>query len=227
MNCFQQIRDNVEGLIELLHGIPARKDLHQYYKLEYMPTNDLERAFRWYYLNRTSYSGIMRPENCYWGYGPKYSMRPENWPPHLRTVSDRLQGVELRQEDFEGLIDELPDGFFLFVDPPYFRADQKKFYNCNFDDSDHVRLSRCLRRNSARLQFLITYDDHPEIRMMYDWAKTIDAHTWNYTVNRTDDQRNGRQLKDGYRNTRYKGSEIFIRNYILDRTQGMFGAAVL
>ncbi len=213
MNCYVQIRDNVEELIGLLEGIPAQKELHHHYKNNFNPGNDLERAFRWYYLNRTSYSGIMKDENCYWGYGSKYSMRPENWPPHLRTVSDRLQGVELLQVDFENLIDELSDGFFLFIDPPYFGADQKKFYKCNFDYEDHVRLSNCLRRNSDRLKFLITYDNHPDIRNLYDWACSIDGQEWNYTINRTDDQRNGLKLEDGYRNKRYKGREIFIRNY--------------
>ena len=213
MNCYIQIRDNVEGLIELLNGIPAIKELHHFYKNDFCPSNDLERAFRWYYLNRTSYSGIMKDENCYWGYGPKYSMQPENWPPHLRTVSDRLQGVDLLYQDFENLIDNLVDGFFLFIDPPYYGADQKKFYRCNFDYEDHLRLSDCLRRHSDRLRFLITYDNHPDIWNLYDWTSSIDTQEWNYTINRTDDQRNGLKLEDGYKNKRYKGKEVFIRNY--------------
>lgn len=213
MNCYRQIRDDVEGLIGLLDGIPADKSLHRYYKDQFQPRNDLERAFRFYYLNRTSYSGIMRAENCYWGYGPQYSMRPENWPPHLRTVSDRLQGAALYEKDFEQLIDGLPNGYFLFVDPPYFGADQKKFYNFTFDDSDHIRLRDCLYRNSKRLRFLITYDDHPEIKILYRWAEQIDTHKWNYTINRTDNQRNGAQKKDGYKSNRYKGTELFIMNY--------------
>ncbi len=66
---------------------------------------------------------------------------------------------------------------------------------------------------SHRLKFLITYDNHPELRELYDWARSIDAQEWNYTINRTDDQRNGLKLEDGYKNKRYKGKEIFIRNY--------------
>ena len=213
INTLIQIRDNVEDLIALLHGKPASKDLHSYFKNQYKPDTDLERAFRWYYLNRTSYSGIMRRENCYWGYGPKYSMRPENWPPHLRTVSDKLQGVELTSLDFEEVIDGLPDGFFMFVDPPYFDADQRKFYTCVFDLHDHLRLAECLKRNSARLKFLLTYDDHEDVRRMYDWALDISSQEWNYTINRTDDQRNGRKLEDGFKSSRYTGKEIFIRNY--------------
>ena len=212
MNTLTQIRDDVEGLINLLDGVKATKDNHHYYKNEYQPSDDLERAFRWYFLNRTSYSGIMRPENCYWGYDRRYSMKAENWPPHLRTVSAKLQETVLISEDFETVIDSLHDDYLLFVDPPYFNADQQKFYNCTFREEDHYRLAECLKSNTGRLRFLLTYDDNPTIRAMYDWA-TISAHQWNYTVNRTDDQKNGLKKANGYRNGRRKGNEIFIRNY--------------
>ena len=213
INTLIHIRDNVEDLIYLLDGIPATKELHSFYKNEYKPNTDLERAFRWYYLNRISYSGIMRPENCYWGFGEKYSMRPENWPPHLRTVSDKLQDVSLLALDFEQVFNRLPSGCFVFVDPPYFNADQQKFYNCTFGFGDHERLSACLRRHSDRLPFLLTYDDHPEVRRLYRWATDIRGQQWNYTINRTDDQRNGVTKKDGFKRARYQGREVFIRNY--------------
>ena len=213
INTFIQIRDNVDGLIELLDGIPATKELHGYYKNEYLPSNDLERAFRWFYLNRTSYSGIMKKENCYFGYNDKYSMRPENWPRHLRTVSDRLQGVELVSKDFAEVIDELPDGSFLFVDPPYYNADQKKFYSCNFELKDHIRLKECLERNKDRVRFLITYDNSSEVRELYEWCDVLEDHEWQYTISRTDDQKNGKKLEQGHTGSRNKGKEVFIKNY--------------
>ncbi len=213
INTLRQIRDRVEDLIAMLEGIPATKQNHAFYKNHYQPKCGLGRALRWFYLNRTSYSGIMRPQNCYWGYGHKYSMRPENWPPHLRTVSDRLQGVELTALDFEDIIDALPDGCFAFVDPPYYDADQQKFYNVTFAEKDHDRLAACLQRNAHRILFLLTYDDHAAIREKYRWVSEIHNRTWNYTINRTDDQRNGLQLKDGFTRGRHKGREVFIRNY--------------
>ena len=213
VNTLRHIRDRVEDLISLLDGISATKENHEFYKNEFQPTDTLTSALRWFFLNRTSYSGIMRPENCYWGYGEKYSMRPENWPPHLRTVSDKLQGVELVSMDFEYVIDSAPSGSFLFIDPPYYDADQQKFYNCPFGEQDHARLANCLHRNADRLLFLLTYDDHHAVRSLYDWALSVSNQRWNYTINRTDDQRNGVKLNDGFRGTRNKGQELFIRNY--------------
>jgi DNA adenine methylase len=216
INCYVQIRDHVEPLINLLDGIPASKALHGYYKNEFRPTNDLERAMRWYYLNRTSYSGIMKVQNCYWGYGDKYSMRPENWAPHLRTVSDRLQRVLFKCQDFEEVIESLDEEFFVFIDPPYFNADQDKFYTCMFSKQDHYRLEKILRKHQKRIRFLITYDNSPEIQEMYAWCVTMIEREWNYTINRTDDQRNGKKLEDGYKSERYKGKEVFITNYDIE-----------
>ncbi len=221
MNCYLHIRDQVEQLITLLDGIPATKELHGYYKNEFSPTNDLERAMRWYYLNRTSYSGIMKLENCYWGYGEKYSMRPENWPNHLRTTSQKLQGVELTCLDFEVILNQLSSNFFLFIDPPYFSADQDKFYTCSFTKEDHLRLCELLKRNKDNFQFLITYDNTPEIREMYNWCTSMQDNEWNYTISRTDDQRNKKKLKDGYKSQRYKGKEVFIANYDFESVAGV------
>ena len=213
INTFTQIRDRVEELICLLAGIPATREMHNFYKNIFAPSNDLERALRWFYLNRTSYSGIMRSDNCYWGFGAKYSMKPENWPPHLRTVSDKLQNVDLTSCDFEGIVDSSPAGSFVFVDPPYCNADHHKFYNCVFEKADHERLAACLERNTGRINFLLTYDDCPYIRNLYGWAQSIEAKQWNYAIQRTDDQKSKARKNHGTKGSRYKGQEIFVRNY--------------
>jgi DNA adenine methylase len=212
INTFRQIRDRTEDLIARLDGLPASRALHHHFKNEFQPADDLERALCWFYLNRTSYSGIMKPENCYWGYGEKYSMRPENWPGLLRSVAKKLTGVDLISEDFEPVIDRLPDRAFLFVDPPYYKADQKNFYPCHFDLGDHQRLSACLKRHQDRLRFLITYDDSAEVRELYQWAERLEEQQWHYTIARTDDQKAGRKLADGHRSSRKNGRELFISN---------------
>ncbi len=209
INCYQVIRDNVEDLLALLHGIPASKENHYYYKHEYTPTNNIERALRWYYLNRISYSGIMNMQNCYWGYGDKYSMQPKNWPAHLRRCSEKLQGVEITCVDFEQVIRQVPDNAFLFIDPPYFNADQDKFYTHSFDRESHLRLANLLCEHRHRLRFLITYDNSPEVRDIYQWSTRILDKEWNYTINRTDDQ----TKKTADKGKRYLGKEIFILNY--------------
>ncbi|KZX37250.1 DNA adenine methylase [Wohlfahrtiimonas chitiniclastica] len=212
INTYLIIRDRVEELVSALDGEKALKERHHWYKNEFQPQNNLEQAVRWYYLNRTSYSGIMNPKNCYWGYGDKYSMRPENWGRSLLKTSNKLQNVQFTNLDFEEVINNAPDNAFLFVDPPYFNADQDKFYTFSFKKEDHIRLAKCLEKNKDRLFFLITYDNSPEIRNLYNWAHDILNKEWNYTISRTDDQtKNKSQAAE--KSTRSKGKEIFITNY--------------
>lgn len=212
INCLKYIKDNVEDLIS---GLPheASKDLHNHYKNHFKPKDDLERAIRWFYLNRISYSGIMKMQNCYWGYGEKYSMPPKRWPIALRNASNKLQDVELSNLDFSDVFLELSNDYFLFVDPPYFNADQDKFYSQCFQKEDHYRLRDELKKLSDKgFSFLITYDNTIEVREMYEWCDIV-GKEWTYTINRTDDQKNKKALIDGHKGSRKAGREIFITNY--------------
>jgi len=230
INLFKIIRDCPQELIEFLtfscqnskiippsfigkikfgEPLPATKELHHFFKNVYRPSNELEKAGRWFYLNRTSYSGIMNIKNMYWGYGDKFSMQPKNWARNIIRSSEKLQNVILSNLDFENVIDNAPDGALLFVDPPYFNADQDKFYSCSFTKEDHYRLNECLYRNSDRLFIFLTYDNSEEVRDLYSWMNEIHDKEWNYCIQRTDDQKNGSNKKG----TRYKGKEIFILNY--------------
>ena len=233
MNVYEVIRDYPEDLIDFLkkktygesripefmtqnaklgESLPATKELHTFFKNEYVSTNRVERAGRWYYLNRTSYSGIMNVKNMYWGYGDKYSMQPKNWAANIKRTSEKLQNVVLTSADFEEIIDNAPDESLLFVDPPYFNADQDKFYTYSFKRTDHYRLAKCLKRNAKRVHIFLTYENSAKIRDLYSWMTEIYDKEWNYCIQRTDDQR-FRTRKKG---ERYKGKELFILNYNSD-----------
>jgi DNA adenine methylase len=189
--------------------LPASKELHRFFKNEYKPTNDIERAGRWFYLNRTSYSGIMNFQNMYWGYGDKFSMQPKNWARNIERTHKKLKDVFLTAHDFETIIENAPDRALLFIDPPYYNADQDKFYNHFFAKEDHQRLANCLREHSERLHLFITYDNTDIVRELYYWMTEMHDQEWNYCIQRTDDQKNKTEKKG----ERYKGKELFILNY--------------
>ena len=214
INCLIHIRDEPLELINFLAGKEPSKTAHYHYKSVFKPKNELERAGRWYFLNRISYSGIMKKRNCFWGYGEKYSMQPKNWARHIDRCSRKLQDVKITCLDFEKVINDVSDGTFLFVDPPYFGRDQDKFYNHTFALEDHTRLSQVLKRNSDRIKFLLTYDENDEIRKMYSWVEDIQNRQWYYTINRTDDQTKfARANGINNKGKRWKGRELFVMNY--------------
>jgi DNA adenine methylase len=213
INTYVHIRDFPEALSKLVSKEEPTKERHYYYKNEYQPKDDLQRAVRWYYLNRTSYSGIMNMQNCYFGYGDKFSMRPENWTRNIMRTSEKLQNVKLTNLDFVEVIENTPDGGFLFIDPPYYNADQDKFYTHAFNHDDHDRLAEVLEENANRIKFFITYDNCDEVVDLYEWAKYLEPAEWNYTIARTDDQKKASKVKKPSKGSRSKGKEIFIMNY--------------
>lgn len=230
INVYITIRDNPDDLINFLkigylkRGIipshliknipiddllPATKELHSFFKNDFIPKNKLEQAGRWFYLNRTSYSGIMNIKNMYWGYGDKFSMQPKNWARNIYRTSQKLKDVKITCLDFELVIDNAPDNAFLFIDPPYFNADQDKFYQCFFSKFDHLRLEKCLKRNNHRLKYFVTYDNTTKIKEMYNWMSEMHDKEWNYCIQRTDDQK----YRTNVKGERYKGKELFLLNY--------------
>jgi len=204
-----RIPDDLTKDIQEGNPLPATKELHSFFKNGFQVKNEIEKAGRWFYLNRTSYSGIMNSQNMYWGYGDKFSMQPKNWAQNILRTNNKLQGVQITNFDFEKVIDNAPDGALLFLDPPYFNANQDKFYQYCFSKQDHYRLAECLLRNNNRLKLFITYDNTPEIRDIYSWMPEMYDKEWNYCIQRTDDQKNGTNKKG----ERYKGKELFILNY--------------
>jgi len=79
-------------------------------------------------------------------------------------LSKRLENAVIENQDFEVLIKhyDRTDSFF-YCDPPYFTSEY--VYDCGFAWDDHLRLFNALSK--AKGQWLISYNDCPEIRELY------------------------------------------------------------
>lgn len=164
------------------------------------PVNELERVYKYYYLNRTSFSGKMT--NPSWGYKPKRSLPPHRWKERIIPCSEKLQGVKITNSDFEVVINSSPLGsrVLIFLDPPYFIPDKHTHYVKSFDKIDHFRLAESLK--STKFNFFLTYDDCPEIRELYKWAN-INEVSFVYRLDNSKDNGNRRKF----------GNELIITNY--------------
>ncbi len=187
-------------LIERVSQEEATKERHTEMK-HWKPKTALDIAHRYFYLNRTSYSGIMKKPA--WGYHPKKSVPPERWEPRILQAHEKLQGVKITSQDFKSVI-EAPtrnDSVFMFIDPPYYEADQKRAYEHSFTQTDHARLAAILKETD--LPFCLTYDNCEPVRDLYDWA-TITSVSWRYHT------ANSRKA------SRKMGQELIISNYKLE-----------
>ena len=193
-------------IIEKLKNEVATKLRHSEIK-EWEPEDFIDRVYRTFYLNRTSYCGIINSPA--WGYKDGKSSPPQNWGNFITNVQPKLADVNITSLDFSEVITAPPKGksVLLYLDPPYYKADQKRAYTKSFETSDHVRLSELLKETPYH--FCLSYDNVDEVKELYSWAN-IYERSWLYnTANISGMSRN-------------LGSELIITNYKVENPPQLF-----
>ncbi len=89
----------------------------------------------------------------------------------ITELKNRMANVVVENQDFETLINhyDRPDAFF-YADPPYFSTED--MYAVGFNLDDHVRLKNTLKNIKGK--FLLSYNDCPEIRELYNGFSLFD-----------------------------------------------------
>ena len=193
---FYQVIQNKENrlkLFSLLENEVATKERHKQVKSMIIDDN-IKAAFRFFYLNRTSFSGIMvKPR---WGYAIGSSVPPEKWTKIIKPVAEKLQGVKITNLDFREVIqlESKHKNVLLYLDPPYFKA-SKSIYNHEFSLDDHLDL--CDQLKATKFKFVLSYKNCEEIKKLYNWAY-INELDWTYFMSEA---------------RRQEGKELLISNF--------------
>jgi DNA adenine methylase len=179
--CVKRFPDQLKALVREFQ--PSRDN---FYKLKAfllsnpVPVGDddiIRVGFAKLACHRTSYSGLgvmsRGPR------GPDETLVRKWSPDYVCEQTDKLhphfQRVRLTQGDYSDLILDESEKSLLYLDPPYYKAGPV-CYQHSFRHPDHVRLSGLLRATTH--DWLLSYDDHPAIRNLYqDWSDiaTIEA----------------------------------------------------
>jgi len=147
-------------------------------------TNALERAVKYFVINRCSFSGATLSG----GFSEESSKKRFTKSSIDRVRQVDLSDVDVHDEDFTTFLATHGKGRkgFVFVDPPYY-LDQKKsrLYGNNGDlheNFDHEGLRRALGR--VERDWVLTYNDAPYIRELYKDYVIVDV-AWSYGMNST------------------------------------------
>lgn len=120
INSYVQVKENLEMLKEILINYPNNKEF--YYEIRDMnPTNDIERAARFIYLNNTSYNGLYRV-NRIGRYNVPYGRNKKSIDivfQKLNGSSVLLRKAKFRVCDFEHYKYRIKENDLVFLDPPY------------------------------------------------------------------------------------------------------------
>lgn len=184
-------------LLEMVYGINPTKELFEKLKT-WKPQGIIERAYRYFFINRTSYSGIMNMPN--WGFHPIKSVQADKWVDRIIEAGLKLESkVKITNLSYSEVITkESNERVWLFLDPPYFKADQKRAYSNSFTYSDHLQLEKLLRKTNHL--FCLTYDNCDEIKELYSWAYIHEVE-WRY------------HTANSNVTSRKMGRELIIANY--------------
>ncbi len=209
--CFwQQVRDNAPDLVKALIEIhttttdgrvlfeeltQAKDKLNQNREM----LSGFERAVRFFLLNRITFSGAVDSG------GYSQSAYEKRFTPssieRVKHIYPYLSGVKITNCDYTDALFHDGEGVFIFLDPPYWKATDSKLYGVRGElhtAFDHARFAQDVR--GCPHKWLITYDDSPLIRALFDFAE-IQEWTLQYGMN------NYRQRSAA------KGRELFIKNY--------------
>ena len=162
VNLYRCVREHKEDLIgELEFMLNSRLDFeYMKYALHSQAVlPDIRRAAYYYALIRYSYaSGVD-------SFGSQPHSMWRNFP-LIRAASRRLQNVVIENKDCVKLINQYdrPESFF-YCDPPYYET-EAYYEGGGFGRDDHARLAD--RLCSINGKFLLSYNDCPEIRTIYD-----------------------------------------------------------
>lgn len=172
-------------------------------KVDVNSLTDFERAVRFFVLNRITFSGVVESG----GYSQlAFEGRfTESSIERVAKLGQLLEGIKITHLDYRELLAKGGKEVFTFLDPPYFKATKSKLYGKNgilHTGFNHDEFAKAMKK--CKHSWLITYDDSPEIRENFSFAK---IYEW--------------ELQYGMNNYKKdkaeKGNELFISNYDLPK----------
>lgn len=145
-------------------------------------------AFAFLFLNRTNRSGIVRGgpigginQNGNWKIDARYNV--DGLIARIEKIARYRSRIQLSNKDaLEFLTDittALQGDTLIYLDPPYYAKGQRLYRN-TYEHSDHAALADFVT-SSLGHQWVVSYDDLPEIRKLYRGQKRT-RYTLSYSA---------------------------------------------
>lgn len=181
INVWTLVRDRPAEFLLALEVYDSKQTEVAYYEVRdsTAPTNPLERAARFLYLNQTAWNGLWRVNR--WGrFNVPWGARPFRGivEAQLFAVSELLADVDIRLADFRDVMTEPGDGDFVYLDPPYLPvSDTSKFHGYTekrFRRPDLAELADLCRQLTQRgASWVLSNRDTPLVRDLFHDAEIV------------------------------------------------------
>ncbi|MBI2355742.1 MAG: DNA adenine methylase [Candidatus Doudnabacteria bacterium] len=195
MNVYQIIKDQVDDLIIELKKLKNTEQ--DFYKirnadrnLDYNKWNNVQKAARFIYLNKTCYNGLYRVNSKgYFNVPYGNYQNPNIIDEHnLRASNEALRNIVIKCQSFLDVEKDARKGDFIYFDPPYIplnRTSFTKYFKDDFDLKMQVDLrDLCDRLSEKGVYFMVSNSHTPLIFRLYaKYAKLIKEVDANRAIN--------------------------------------------
>jgi DNA adenine methylase len=177
--------DDTEKLDQLLELVDVRPTIEQFYRLRETPPNgEIEEAHYGLFFNRTTFSGILssgpiggKEQKSKWAVDCRYNAT--KLKEKIKTCHQLLVGrTTVECKDFSEYEVLTKSDYPIYCDPPYHEKGAM-LYSENMIPNEHIALAGILTK---RNNWLLSYDDCPEIRQLYGKHQIIDLAA-RYSIN--------------------------------------------
>ncbi|WP_313165049.1 DNA adenine methylase [Sedimentibacter sp.] len=193
INVYLTVRDSVDELITELEEHNKNNSEEYFYELraldrssEYKEMNNVQKAARIIYLNKTCYNGLYRVNAAGQFNSPYGKYKNPNIvnATTIRAMSNYLKKtqIDIRSGDYRKVLKGLRKGTFVYLDPPYMPISSSSSFtgytDNGFSYEQQVELKKeCDKLKAKGILFLQSNSDCPEIRELYkDYEiKTVQA----------------------------------------------------
>lgn len=197
INLHRVIRNNPETLSLFLNKMLISRELfNDIKKRRIKPRNHIEKAAFYFYLLTQSFGS--KGDN--FAMAAKSKRKPKNIYKTFTNLSRRLKLVTIENKSFFELIKlyDNEDAFF-YCDPPYIDTESYYKNTGGFGKNEHELLASIL--SEIKGKFLLSYNDCPMVRNLYNDFKIITSKEISYTLGKSASGQNK------------KVKEVFITNY--------------
>ena len=164
VNFFRVCQWHYPELIRYLRFCLVSRRLHELHvKTDPSTLTDIQRAGRFYYLQKNSFGGLILRQKFHYGVTQPSNYNPERISEVIEQAHKRLARVQVESLPYQQVLEKYdrPTTFF-YLDPPYW---ERKLYKFNFRESDFQEMEQ--RLGALKGKFILSLDDRPEVRALF------------------------------------------------------------
>ena len=197
VNFFRVCQWHYEELVRYLRFCLASRKLHELHVKSSPGTlTDIQRAGRFFYLQKNSFGGLILKQQFHYGVTQATNYNPARIPEIIERAHQRLQKVQIESLPYEQVVEKYdrPTTCF-YMDPPYW---ERRLYRHNFSEQDFIALEQ--RLHQVKGKFLLSLDDHPAVRKLFGRWRLLPVNI-SYTAQRKVGKRFGELVITNFKPT--------------------------